>query len=41
MKFSLLARLTAEFVGTAFLFEAVIGSGITGEKLSGGNVAIA
>jgi len=41
MKFSLLARLTAEFVGTAFLLMAVVGSGIMGEKLSGGNVAIA
>jgi glycerol uptake facilitator-like aquaporin len=41
MKFSLLARLTVEFVGTAFLLMAVVGSGIMGEKLSGGNVAIA
>jgi hypothetical protein len=40
MKFSLYARLTAEFVGTAFLLMAVVGSGIMGEKLSGGNVAI-
>jgi glycerol uptake facilitator-like aquaporin len=35
------ARLTAEFLGTAFLVAAVIGSGIMGERLSGGNVAIA
>jgi glycerol uptake facilitator-like aquaporin len=41
MRFSLLARITAEFVGTAFLLMAVVGSGIMGEKLSGGNVAIA
>jgi len=41
MKFGLLARITAEFVGTAFLLMAVVGAGIMGEKLSGGNVAIA
>jgi len=41
MRFTLNARLTAEFVGTAFLLAAVVGSGIMGERLSGGNVAIA
>src|SRR5580693_2319505 len=41
MKFSLRARLTAEFLGTAFLVAAVVGSGIMGERLAGGNVAIA
>jgi glycerol uptake facilitator-like aquaporin len=41
MKFNLRARLTAEFLGSAFLVAAVIGSGIMGERLSGGNVAIA
>jgi glycerol uptake facilitator-like aquaporin len=41
MKFSPYARVTAEFVGTAFLLMAVVGSGIMGERLSGGNVAIA
>jgi glycerol uptake facilitator-like aquaporin len=41
MRFNLLARMTAEFVGTAFLLAAVVGSGIMGERLSGGNVAIA
>ena len=41
MRFSLQARMTAEFVGTAFLLAAVVGSGIMGERLSGGNVAIA
>jgi glycerol uptake facilitator-like aquaporin len=34
-------RLGAEFVGTVFLLATVIGSGIMGERLSGGNVAIA
>jgi glycerol uptake facilitator-like aquaporin len=41
MKFNLPARLVAEFTGTAFLVAAVIGSGIMGERLAGGNVAIA
>jgi glycerol uptake facilitator-like aquaporin len=41
MRFSVQARMTAEFVGTALLFVAVVGSGIMGEQLSGGNVAIA
>ncbi|MBO6784236.1 MAG: aquaporin family protein [Alphaproteobacteria bacterium] len=34
-------RLAAEFIGTAFLLATVIGSGIMGDTLSGGNVAIA
>jgi glycerol uptake facilitator-like aquaporin len=34
-------RLTAEAVGTAMLLAAVVGSGIMGERLAGGNVAIA
>ncbi len=41
MKFKLRARLAAEFLGTAFLVAAVVGSGIMGERLAGGNVAIA
>src|ERR1700691_5483956 len=41
MKFNLRARLTAEFLGSAFLVAAVVGSGIMGEQLAGGNVAIA
>lgn len=41
MRFSLYARLMAEFVGTAFLLAAVVGSGIMGERLSDGNVAVA
>lgn len=31
----------AEFVGTALLLAAVVGSGIMGERLAGGNVAVA
>lgn len=34
-------RLAGEFLGTAFLLAVVIGSGIMGERLAGGNVAIA
>lgn len=34
-------RLVAEGVGTALLLAAVVGSGIMGERLAGGNVAIA
>jgi glycerol uptake facilitator-like aquaporin len=34
-------RLTAEGVGTALLVAAVVGSGIMGERLAGGNAAIA
>jgi len=34
-------RLAAEFLGTAFLLATVIGSGIMGDTLSSGNVAIA
>ena len=34
-------RLVAEAVGTAFLLAAVVGSGIMGERLAGGNVAVA
>jgi glycerol uptake facilitator-like aquaporin len=41
MKFSLSRRLVAEFLGTAFLVMAVVGSGIMGERLAGGNVALA
>jgi glycerol uptake facilitator-like aquaporin len=41
MKISLSRRLAAEFLGTAFLVAAVVGSGIMGERLAGGNVAIA
>jgi glycerol uptake facilitator-like aquaporin len=41
MTFKLSARLAAEFLGTAFLVAAIVGSGIMGERLAGGNVAIA
>jgi glycerol uptake facilitator-like aquaporin len=41
MRFGLRSRFTAEFLGTAFLVAAVIGSGIMGDRLAGGNVAIA
>jgi len=41
MRFSPYARITAELVGTAFLLMAVVGSGIMGERLCGGNIAIA
>jgi len=34
-------RVTAEFVGTLFLLAAVVGSGIMGDGLSSGKVAIA
>src|SRR3984893_5487856 len=41
MKFSLSRRIAAEFLGTGFLVAAVVGSGIMGERLAGGNAAIA
>ncbi len=41
MTASLSRRLAAEFLGTAFLLCAIVGSGIMGERLAGGNVAIA
>ena len=41
MTASLGRRLCAEILGTALLLATVIGSGITGENLSGGNIAIA
>lgn len=41
MKPSLSRRGVAEFLGTALLLSTVVGSGIMGERLSGGNVAIA
>jgi glycerol uptake facilitator-like aquaporin len=41
MRASLARRVVAEFIGTAFLVAAVVGSGIMGERLAGGNVALA
>lgn len=38
---SLSRRVVAEGIGTALLLAAVVGSGIMGERLAGGNVAIA
>ena len=37
----MIRRLAAEALGTAFLLAAVVGSGIMGERLAGGNVAVA
>lgn len=37
----MLRRLAAEFIGTAMLLAAVVGSGIMAERLAGGNVAVA
>lgn len=38
---NLARKLTAEFIGTAGLLAVVVGSGIMGENLAGGNVAVA
>jgi glycerol uptake facilitator-like aquaporin len=38
---SLTRRTVAEALGTALLVATVIGSGVMGERLSGGNVAVA
>jgi Major intrinsic protein len=40
MNFNLSARVVAEFLGTAFLLAAVVGSGIMAERLASGNLAI-
>ena len=37
---SLTRRVTSELIGTAMLLAAVIGSGVMGERLAGGNLAI-
>ena len=34
-------RIASEFLGTMFLVAAVVGSGIMGDRLAGGNVAVA
>ena len=39
--FTLARRIVAEAIGTGLLLAAVVGSGIMGERLAGGNVAIA
>ena len=41
MTFSFARRLAAECLGTALLVATVVGSGIMGEMLAGGNVALA
>jgi len=41
MRPSLSRKLVAEALGTALLLAAVVGSGIMGERLSGGNAALA
>lgn len=41
MTATLSRRLVAEFIGTGFLVAGVVGSGVMGERLAGGNVAIA
>jgi glycerol uptake facilitator-like aquaporin len=41
MKTTLPARAVSEFIGTAFLVAAVVGSGIMAERLAGGNPALA
>jgi len=41
VKTDLSRRLVAEGLGTAFLLATIVGSGIMGERLAGGNVAIA
>ena len=40
-KMNLARRAVAESLGTAILLAAIVGSGIMGERLAGGNVAIA
>jgi glycerol uptake facilitator-like aquaporin len=41
MKPSLLRRSVSEFLGSAMLVTAVVGSGIMAQRLSGGNIALA
>ena len=41
MNASSLQKITAEFAGTALLLAIVVGSGIMGETLAGGNAAVA
>jgi glycerol uptake facilitator-like aquaporin len=41
MKMPLARRVVAEFLGTAFLVAAVIGSGIMANRLANGNAALA
>ena len=38
---TLARRIVAEALGTALLLAAVVGSGIMGQQLAGGNIALA
>ncbi|HKR01560.1 MAG TPA: MIP/aquaporin family protein [Pyrinomonadaceae bacterium] len=40
-RYGLIRRVVAEAIGTAMLLAAVVGSGIMGERLAGGNVGVA
>ena len=40
MAYSILRRLAAEYIGTSILLATVVGSGIMGQNLAGGNLAI-
>src|ERR671938_585549 len=40
-RYGLIRRVVAEAIGTAMLLAAVVGSGIMGERLAGGDVAVA
>jgi glycerol uptake facilitator-like aquaporin len=40
-QFTIAQRVAAEAIGTSMLLAAVVGSGIMGERLAGGNIAIA
>lgn len=41
MKFNITQKIFSEFLGTLFLLVIVVGSGVMGERLSAGNIAIA
>jgi len=41
LKSALSRRIAAEFIGTGFFVAAIVGSGIMGERLAGGNIGIA
>ncbi len=41
MQLRLLKKVAAEFLGTAFLLAAIVGSGIMAQRLSGGNLGVA
>lgn len=41
IQMTLTRRITCELIGTGMLVAAVVGSGIMGKRLAGGNIAIA